>query len=234
MLLSTAILFGFLGSLHCLGMCAPIAWAIPQNEKKRSAWAVNRLAYNTGRAITYSVLGAFVGVFGQLLLFAGIQQWLSILAGITVVAGALMLNGKLPSSLSFKPAQKAFIFIKTRIGSLLRVNNLKSNFALGLLNGLLPCGLVYMALIAALSMGSVLGGAAYMALFGLGTFPMMIGAAFLGVSFRGKFNNIWIRFMPKMLVLVGLLLILRGMNLDIPYLSPALSNQSEITVCTGE
>lgn len=231
MLLATAIAFGFLGSLHCLGMCAPIAWAIPQNEKKRSTWAFNRLAYNSGRLVTYSILGAFIGVFGELLSFAGIQQWLSILAGITVIVGALLLKGKLPSSLNFKPAQKAFLFIKMSIGSLLKSNNLKSNLTLGLLNGMLPCGLVYMALVAALSMGSILGGAAYMALFGLGTFPMMIGAAFLGVTFKGRFNVVWIRFMPKLIVLVGLILILRGMNLGIPYLSPKVNTETTAIVC---
>jgi hypothetical protein len=234
MLLSTAFLFGFLGSLHCLGMCAPIAWAIPQNEKKRSTWAVNRLAYNSGRLFTYSILGVLVGVFGELLAFAGIQQWLSILAGITVVIGALVLNGKIPTTIRFSPAQKAFLFIKTKIGHLLKVNNFKSNFSLGLLNGMLPCGLVYMALVAAMSMGSLAGGSAYMALFGLGTFPMMIGAAFLGISFKGKFTKVWFKFMPKMLVLVGLILILRGMNLGIPYLSSTPTSLTEITICTGE
>ena len=231
LLLGTALAFGFFGSLHCLGMCAPIAWAVPQNESKKKIWVANRLAYNTGRLIAYSALGAIAGLFGEMLSMAGVQQGLSILAGATIVVSELLLNGKLSANIKFKPAQNLFLKIKMRIGSLLKTNSFKSNFTLGLLNGLLPCGLVYMALVAAISMGSFYGGAAYMALFGLGTFPMMLGAAYLGFSFKSNFSSTYFKFVPKLLVLVGLVLILRGLNLGIPYVSPQLSSDMPGMVC---
>ena len=231
LLLGTALAFGFFGSLHCLGMCAPIAWAVPQNEKKKKVWVANRLAYNSGRMITYSFLGAIAGFFGEMLSMAGVQQGLSVLAGATIIIGALLLNGKLSGNIKIKPLQKLFLNIKVRIGALLKTNNFKSNLSLGLLNGLLPCGLVYMALVAAISMGTFYGGAAYMALFGLGTFPMMLGAAYLGFSFKSNFTSAWLKFVPKLLVLVGLILILRGLNLDIPYVSPKLNSDMPGMIC---
>lgn len=231
LLLGTALAFGFFGSLHCLGMCAPIVWAVPQNEKKRKKWLANRLAYNSGRIITYSFLGAIAGLFGEVLTLAGMQQGLSVLAGFTIVIGALLLNGKLSGNIRIRPLQKFFLHIKVKIGGVLKTNNFKSNLTLGLLNGFLPCGLVYMALVAAVSMGTFYGGAAYMALFGFGTFPMMMGAAYLGFSFKGNFSASWFRFVPKLLVLVGMILILRGLNLGIPYVSPKLITDHPVLVC---
>lgn len=233
MLLSTAILVGLLGSFHCLGMCAPITWAVPGNRQKRGRWLAGRLVYNSGRVITYAGLGVIVGLLGSSLSMAGWQQGLSIGAGTLMLLGVLFFGMEVPDRALLKPLSKLVIWVKRQIGGLLVKKGFKAQLALGMLNGLLPCGLVYAALIAALSMGSVQGGAMYMALFGFGTFPMMLAAALFGKMISRRFKQrVW-SFAPKMVALVGILFILRGLNLGIPYVSPALTSDGQITECLG-
>ena len=180
MLLSTAILVGLLGSFHCLGMCAPITWAVPGNGSKKWKWLGGRLVYNTGRVITYAFLGVIAGLLGSSIAMAGWQQGLSITAGALMLLGVLFFGMEVPDKALLKPLTRLIIWVKKRIGKLLMKKEIGAQLALGMLNGLLPCGLVYAALIAALSMGSIGGAALYMTLFGLGTFPMMLAAAFFG------------------------------------------------------
>ncbi len=233
MLLSTAILVGLLGSLHCLGMCAPITWAVPGNKQKRWRWLGGRLVYNSGRVITYAGLGLIAGLVGSTFSMAGWQQGLSIGAGALMLLGVLFFGMEVPDKALLKPLSKLVLWVKQGIGGLLAKKGFRAQLALGMLNGLLPCGLVYAALIAALSMGTVQGGVLYMTLFGLGTFPMMLAAAFFGKVIGQKFKQrIW-NFAPKMVAIVGILFILRGLNLGIPYVSPMLSNNDQITECIG-
>ena len=231
MLLSTAILVGFLGSFHCLGMCAPITWAVPDNSTSRSKWLASKLIYNFGRIITYSVLGAIVGLLGELIAFAGFQQWLSILAGVTLIFGVVIFKGEMPKTAILKPLGKFMVWVKTRMSKLIMAKGWKANLSLGIVNGFLPCGLVYVALIAAVSMGDVFGGAAYMALFGLGTLPMMIAAAVLGKTAGSTFKTQVAKFTPKFMVILGILFVLRGLNIGIPYVSPKLTTSTQIINC---
>lgn len=230
-LLGTAFVFGLLGSLHCLGMCAPLIWALPQDKSKRAKWWGNRLSYNFGRSITYAVLGAVIGLLGQTFALAGLQQYMSIIAGIVLLLILLFSGGHVPLNIHFGPATKLFAWVRTKMGGLLKGNTASTNFMLGLFNGLLPCGLVYMALVAALSMGTIAGSAVYMVLFGLGTFPMMIAAAMLGGRMKSLKNGLLNRWAPRFLVVVSLLLIMRGLGLGIPYVSPAFGTANEITIC---
>lgn len=233
MLLSTAILVGLLGSLHCLGMCAPITWAVPGNKQKRWRWLGGRLIYNSGRVITYAGLGLIAGLVGSTFSMAGWQQGLSVGAGALMLLGVLFFGMEVPDKALLRPVSKLVLWVKRGIGGLLAKKGFGAQLALGMLNGLLPCGLVYAALIAALSMGTVQGGILYMTLFGLGTFPMMLAAAFFGKVIGQRFKQrVW-DFAPKMVAIVGVLFILRGLNLGIPYVSPMLSNDDQITECIG-
>lgn len=233
MLLSTAMWMGLLGSFHCLGMCAPITWAVPGNAGKKWKWLSGRLVYNTGRVITYALLGVIAGLLGSSISMAGWQQGLSISAGALMLLGVLFFGMEVPDKALLKPLTRLIIWVKKKIGKLLMKKGVGAQMALGLLNGLLPCGLVYAALIAAISMGTIGGGALYMTLFGLGTFPMMLAAAFFGKMMSHRFKQrIW-NLAPKMVAIVGILFILRGMNLGIPYVSPALSQNGQITNCLG-
>lgn len=231
MLLSTALLVGFLGSFHCLGMCAPITWAIPDKASNRKKWLANKLIYNFGRVVTYSFLGAVVGLIGEMFAFAGFQQWLSIFAGSTLIIGVILFGGNIPKIRLFKPLSNFMNWVKSKMSKLITAKGWKSNISLGMVNGLLPCGLVYAALIGAISMGDFLGGAAYMSLFGLGTFPMMIGAAIIGRATGQTFKSRISSFAPKFIVVLGILFILRGLNFGIPYISPKLSDNNEIMNC---
>ena len=121
--------------------------------------------------------------------------------------------------------------VKQGLGQLISKNTFRSNALMGLYNGLLPCGLVYMALIASLSMSSLGGSALYMIFFGLGTFPMMLAAAFFGKSVRQWNQRIFTQWVPRFIFLVAILLIFRGLNLGIPYLSPKLVSNNDIVLC---
>ena len=232
MLLSTAILVGLFGSFHCLGMCAPITWAMPADPSRRSTWWLSKVSYNLGRIITYAAMGAIMGLAGELLSFGQWQQWLSIFAGMVLIVGVLLLRGKISEVPMIKPLGKLVVWIKTRMTGLIMSKGWKGHLSLGLVNGMLPCGLVYTALVGAISMGSVVGSASYMALFGLGTIPMMVAAAVLGKMAGQKMKWRISRWAPRFIVFLGFLFILRGLNLGIPYVSPQITDNEAIVECS--
>lgn len=231
MLLGTAIAFGFLGSLHCLGMCAPLLWAIPENPEKRARWWINKLIYNTGRISIYALLGLLVGLIGEGVSLVGWQQHISWITGVILILGlALSIWGsriRIFSSFFTGFNQK----IKRGLSKTLASKTYRSQLMFGVFNGLLPCGLVYMALIASLSMTTISGSMAYMALFGLGTIPMMLGAAYFKKSIQFLKTISFNKLYPKIVLTIAILLIVRGMNLGIPYLSPKVSTSADMTIC---
>jgi len=215
----TAFILGLVGSLHCAGMCGPLALALPAAGNTTSAYVLGRVAYNAGRIVTYCLLGIVFGLAGWTLLLAGIQRWVSIALGVVLLL-SLVASRKL---VAWSPVTSLVERLKAPMSTLLRRRSLASLAVLGLLNGLLPCGLVYAACAGAAATGGVLAGAQYMALFGAGTAPMMLA---LGLS--GKVVPVSLRLqlrkaIPVCLCLFGALLILRGLSLGVPYLSPDLS-----------
>ncbi len=217
----TALILGFLGSVHCAGMCAPLALALPRTGKTWAGFAGGRLAYNFGRITTYCLLGFLFGCFGKTFLLAGVQRWVSIGLGVALLAG---LSTSWKST--FQPAPYRLVgFLKSRMSALLQKRSLVSLSLLGLLNGLLPCGLVYVACAGATSTGTIVKGMVYMGCFGLGTLPLMLGVGLsqrvLPSSFRLKLQ----KAIPISVILLATLLILRGMSLGIPYISPVLTGE---------
>ncbi len=222
MSLWTAFILGLVGSLHCAGMCGPLALALPAAGNTTPGYVLGRLAYNLGRLVTYSLLGIVFGLAGRTFLLAGLQRWVSIGLGVALLIG-LFASRKLAL---WRPITLFVEQLKSRMSGLLRRRSLASLAALGLLNGLLPCGLVYVACAGATATGGILAGASYMAAFGAGTVPMM-----LTISLFGKLVPISLRLqlrkaIPVCVFLLATLLILRGMFLDIPYLSPDLTNNA--------
>ena len=213
-MLLTAFILGLAGSLHCAGMCGPLALAVPVVGDHP---LVSRLIYNTGRLATYAALGLVAGLFGEALTFAGFQRWLSLGAGAVLLIGLFFTKFS-----GNKAAVGLFAAVKRTFGMLLRRRSYGSILALGATNGLLPCGLVYVAATAAAASGAALSGAEYMLAFGTGTLPMMLAIPFLGRSLKIGFN--FQKLIPMSVALVALLLILRGLSLGIPYLSPDLSS----------
>ena len=227
-MLWSAFLIGLFGSFHCIGMCGPIALALPIQKDNKLNLIVGRVLYNIGRAITYATIGLFFGLVGQSLSLAGFQQSVSIIAGVLILLMVLLPSKVSQKLYLLKPAYGFTNFLKRKFGVLLKQKSVASTFFIGLLNGFLPCGLVYIAVAGAIASGGYLDGAIYMFVFGIGTLPIM-----LAVSLAGNFISLNVRkrinkMIPAFMIVLAFLFILRGMNLGIPYVSPQLQ-QSEIT-----
>ncbi|WP_051295880.1 sulfite exporter TauE/SafE family protein [Eisenibacter elegans] len=223
MLIFSGFFVGLLGGLHCIGMCGPIALALPVGSPVFWDLLKARLLYNLGRVLSYAFLGVLVGLLGRGLALGLSQQSLSLLIG-----GGILLGWLLPGVWKKLPAPPVWVNaplqeLKKLMAKQLRQHHGSSMFVIGILNGFLPCGLVYLALAGAIATGSWWGGAAYMALFGIGTIPMMLLASFGGslvpLSWR---KQVYRKALPSFMLVFGLWLIVRGMNLGIPYLSPRL------------
>lgn len=222
-----AFLLGLVGSLHCAGMCGPLALALPAAGRTRVTYLLGRLAYNLGRVVTYAAMGLVFGLVGKTLLLAGVQRWVSIFLGVALLVG-LFGSRRLGRWL---PITRLVEGLKQRMGALLRRRSLGSLAVLGLLNGLLPCGLVYVACAGAAATGSVLGGIEYMVVFGLGTVPMLLAISLSGALVPTTVRLKLRRAIPVAVGLVGVLLILRGLSLGIPYVSPDLSTAGGKACC---
>jgi sulfite exporter TauE/SafE len=223
----TAFLLGLVGSLHCVGMCGPLMLAVPAAGSSRRTFFAGTMAYHAGRLATYMVLGALFGLLGRSAAVAGFQRWTSI------VLGALLLGGLLVSrrvALS-APVVRLVGRLKNAMSAVLRRRSRVSLAMLGALNGLLPCGLVYVAAAGAASTADVLDGAAYLALFGLGTVPALFAvrysARLVGPAFRLRLQ----RLIPASVLVLAVLLVVRGLGLGIPYLSPNLGGAAGEEKC---
>jgi hypothetical protein len=218
----TAFLLGLGGSLHCVGMCGPLALALPGGRDGVLRFAFGRLCYNGGRIITYALLGGVIGMVGGFFGLAGVQQYLSVGLGITLLLSAILwLSRRNPLVLEL-PFGAGIIALKGKLGGLLVRDRRGGLLLIGLLNGLLPCGLVYMGLVASLATGGLWQGMAYMAVFGAGTLPLMLATVFVGRVVRPRQWQGLRQAAPFGLALLGVLLVLRGLSLDIPFVSPIL------------
>jgi sulfite exporter TauE/SafE len=221
--MNSIMLYGFIigltSNLHCIGMCGPIALAVP--VKRHSMWSIfsGVLQYNFGRVITYSLLGILIGMIGISASTFGILQWLSIVTGLFLIlyAWRKWIGSRIEQSLAI-PALNSFV--SKNIGKLMRTDIPGKLLFLGGLNGLLPCGMVFLALGNALLAGSPVNSALAMAAFGIGTLPSMIAVGFAANRFTMEWRNKMNKLVPYMLTVVGILIVLRGMNLNIPFISP--------------
>jgi sulfite exporter TauE/SafE len=218
--LGIAFVLGFLGSLHCAAMCGPLMLALPVLPGGPARFVAGRIVYHLGRITTYSLLGVVAGLAGRSLLLAGFQRWISIGLGLAILVGFLVSK---KISLA-TPVVRLVAQLKKAMGTQLHRRSSTSLAVLGLLNGLLPCGLVYVAMAGAVSRGGLAAGAGYMAAFGLGTLPMMATISLSGKLFPVAVRLKLRRALPVGVCLLAALLILRGLALGIPYLSPDLAS----------
>lgn len=218
-LIFAALGLGFASGFHCLGMCGPIALSLGLSKKQQVNFHLQNLTYQLGRILTYSFLGAIVGIVGEGFQLAGFQKYISILAGILLITMALFsFGGDFTSKI---PAiSNALLKVKINLGKLLRKTDYSSRFLTGILNGFLPCGMVYMALTASLAAGGIWQSASFMVFFGLGTFPFMFAAVLFGNIINATVRNKILKIVPVFMLILGALFILRGMELGIPYISP--------------
>lgn len=216
----SGLILGFVTSFHCVGMCGPIAIALPLQGASKAQKLLGGVLYNLGRTTTYVVFGFILGLFGQGLVALGFQRWVSIVAGvlmlITAFTPSLIKSNFNPDGTFNKLLDK----VKSALKRLFSVRSFSSLYLIGLLNGLLPCGPLYMAFIISTGTGNALTAAIFMMMFGLGTLPLLLSVTILGnfisVPIRNRINS----FLPILIGIIGILFILRGLNLGIPYLSP--------------
>ena len=223
---------GLLGSVHCIGMCGPLVMALPISQMNPIQKVLATILYHIGKITTYGLLGVVVGVFGKQIPFYNVQQHLSIVIGSLMLVYVLWVFYLHPKRklgfLKIDWLQKPII---AALGKLFKQNNVGSFLLIGFLNGLLPCGMIYLALGSAWANQSALQSGLFMVLFGLGTLPALLMVAFggqlMGFAFRQKIQ----KALPYMLFSMGVLLILRGMNLGIPYISPMIENGASVAAC---
>ena len=216
--LPLAFLMGLLGSLHCAVMCGPLMLSLPIQRTSYFRSALQLSAYQLGRVLVYTLLGLMVGWIGSSFSVFASQESLSLVIGILLVLFTLaQLSGRYSKKLSLLQS-KMVKPISSLMGKLLGLPFW--GFFAGMLNALIPCGMVYLALSTALNTASVQGGATFMFLFGLGTTPLM-----LMISLGGIYLKRYIRFntqkmVPWFMLFMGTLFILRAAALGIPFLSP--------------
>lgn len=217
----SAFVLGLLGSFHCVGMCGPIAFLLPV-DKTNSYKKVGQIAmYHFGRLLAYCIIGLVFGWIGKRLFIFGFQQQLSIFIGVLMIF-LVVIPQKIFNKYNFSKSVYKIIFkVKLALGTALKKKTADAFLTIGFLNGFLPCGLVYVALFAATASGNAISGGIYMAVFGFGTIPLMTTAIYfsnlLNGTLRQKIQNI----IPVFVIIIGCLIILRGLGLGIPYLSPA-------------
>ena len=220
-LLISGFLMGAAGSLHCAGMCGPLCIMLPLQNSSHSEKIMIISVYQLGRIITYGIFGLLLGILGRRFYLGGYQQWFSLTLGSLVLLLAVLyfFAGRIVN----RPINNYELLIqKIVVSALGKAGSLKGSFLLGMTNGLLPCGMVYMAILAALSFTTIEESVLFMSLFGLGTFPLMFATAWAGHKFKIKNQLALQQFIPAFIIAAGCLLILRGLNLGIPFISPQL------------
>nr|WP_315240520.1 sulfite exporter TauE/SafE family protein [uncultured Flavobacterium sp.] len=220
-MLYSAFILGLISSLHCVGMCGPIAMMLPVDHQNEAKKVTQIITYHLGRLTAYATIGLIFGLLGRGFFLAGLQQKMSIFIGLAMIA-VVLIPERIFSKYNFsKPVYKVISNIKSTLGKQFKNKSYKSLFTIGLLNGFLPCGMVYVALFGAIAMQSAGFGILYMLLFGLGTIPLMTIVVYIHSLLKLPFRNKIQKAIPYVAIVIGVLFILRGLGLGIPYVSPS-------------
>ena len=220
-MLLSALILGLMGSLHCVGMCGPIAFMLPVDRTNNYKKFGQIFIYHFGRLLAYGIIGLVFGLLGKGLSIFGIQQKLSIAIGIIMILIVLIPYQTFNKYNLSKPIYKVISKVKNQLGKELKKKSPDTFLTIGFLNGFLPCGLVYMALFGSIAMGDALQGSLYMMLFGVGTLPLMTAAIYFSNLLKGGIRQKVQKAIPVFVIIIGALFILRGLGLGIPYVSPA-------------
>ncbi len=223
----TALFTGLAGSLHCVGMCGPLTMALPVGRLPLAQRKLGVGLYHGARLLAYAGLGGVVGSVGQGFLLVGLQRPLALGAGMLLLVWLLLRRyaDKLPTALPGR-------WISRSMGRFLREPSLRAFAGLGFLNGLLPCGSVYLALIGALTTPSPMAGSGYMLVFGLGTLPAMLSVRLLVSRLPVRWRQRLAGNLPLITLLLALLLLVRGASL--PAASGSRAGAAGIPVCHGQ
>jgi sulfite exporter TauE/SafE len=205
---------GFASSAHCILMCGPLMLGMAGAGGKKGA-ILQPILHHSGRLMAYVIIGLIFGLIGQVISLIPYQQAISIITGVLLILGVVI---------SFLPSGRKGLMRTWRNLTTNAFQKIKilprhtASFLRGVLNGFLPCGMVYLAATASLHAGQIEYSVYYMLLFGAGTLP-----ALMAISFLGKLISLRMRFakaVPYMTLIMAALFILRGLDINIPYVSP--------------
>ena len=220
-MLFSAVILGMVSSLHCVGMCGPIAMMLPIDRQNNTRKTLQIILYHLGRLSSYGILGLIFGLIGRSLYLAGVQQQLSIVIGVIIISVAVIPERIFARYNFSKPIYRAISYVKSSLGKQFKNRSNKSIFSIGILNGFLPCGMVYVALFGALAMQNALYGMLFMVLYGLGTVPLMSLVVYFSSFIKDSLGKNLSAVIPVVTVCIGVLFVLRGLGLDIPFISPS-------------
>jgi sulfite exporter TauE/SafE len=222
-LLISGFALGIVSSFHCVGMCGPIALSLPVYYLPHPKKLIGILFYHSGRIFLYALLGLFFGFVGRQFYLAGLQQYFSIALGCIILL--ILLQTTFGKQFIHIPLFDQFQEkLQNIIAIYIQKKQLYGMLFLGMANGLLPCGMVYLAITGAMATGNLIGGVAFMTVFGLGTFPAMFLLTYFGSFISLKVRNNMKKAIPFFVATMAILLILRGLNLNIPMVSPVMNN----------
>lgn len=226
-----AFLLGFFGSLHCAVMCGPLMLSLPLERQNYFAQVLQLISYQIGRTLVYTILGVIVGLIGNSISFFTNQETLSLIVGIVMILSTLLYISSSYFRFDVGFAPKITVPIAKLMGKIYGMPYW-GLFA-GMLNALIPCGMVYLALASALNAGTVSGSATFMLLFGLGTTPLMLGISMGGIYLKKYFHFNSAKMIPWFMFFIGILFILRASELGIPVLSPInhVTQKGHSTIC---
>lgn len=223
-------MLGIVSSFHCVGMCGPLSLALPMGNltKVQKSWSL--FLYHSGRISIYGLLGLIFGMAGRQIYLAGFQRWFSISLGIVVL---LFVVQYFFFQNSFQPSFLNRYYQKLQQWIIVLWQNTSRGgfFLLGIANGLLPCGMVYLAVAGALSLSRVDESILFMVMFGLGTLPTLLMIIYLKTFITGSVRSSMRKAIPFLMALMGVVLILRGLNLGIPFISPVLESSRAAIIC---
>ncbi len=227
----SGFLVGFLGSLHCIGMCGPIVLALPASSMSNLSFLSGRILYNFGRVFTYALLGLLFGFLGTKLYMFGFQQIVSITIGVIIILWVVIpanLKNKIRNVSGFNVYT---VKLKNLFMPMFKKRTNFSLFIIGILNGFLPCGFVYMAIAGAIAVSSAspINGMLFMTFFGVGTVPAMLGTSIAGNLISFNVKKKFAKIVPVFAIILAVIFVLRGMNLGIPYISPKLGMQKQVS-----
>jgi len=225
--ISAALILGVAGSLHCIGMCGPLVTAL-ESVSLQKRWTASQFMYHLGRWTTYAVLGLIVGFIGQGFATLGLQRWIVLIAGVTMLV--FLLLPALSHRLKF-PFLGTTSRLRATMGNALQSHKLTHRFVFGLLNGLLPCGLVYTALAGSLATVEAWKGSLFMLTFGVATTPGLLAVSQLTTWLKKRFRSATSKRIQLAFSIIALLVLLRGANLGIPLLSPQIDNPKQTLNC---
>lgn len=230
-LIGSAFVMGLAGSLHCIGMCGPLALSLPVSHNNDLSRITGGFIYNSGRILSYAMMGLIFGSLGSLIIATKWQSGLSIALGAVILL-YLLIPKKYFHFTTTNRLGKPFMLLRQQLGKLFQSKKLSSLFFIGILNGFLPCGLVYLALSSSVISASPVNGSMFMLFFGLGTFPMMFATVLMGNYLNQSIRQRIHKAVPLLLFFMAVLLVLRGMNLGIPFVSPGFGgHQPDVVEC---